>query len=184
MNMIWDHIFSEFSFGFRPGRSQHDAIRQYREYVRSGLRYVVDIDLSKFFDRVNHDRLMARLATRMKDKRVLKLIRGFLTSVVMIGGLEQPTKEGTPQGGPLSPLLSNIVLDELDKELEKRGLCFVRYADDCVIFVRSKRAGSRVMESVSRFIEKKLRLKVNTKKSAIGRPPPWERKYLGLCMTN
>jgi len=182
MNMIWDHTFSEFSFGFRKGRSQHDAIRQYREYVRSGLRYVVDIDLSKFFDRVNHDRLMARLATRMKDKRVLKLIRDFLTSGVMIGGLEQPTEEGTPQGGPLSPLLSNIVLDELDKELEKRGLCFVRYADDCVIFVGSKRAGSRVMESVSRFIEKKLRLKVNTEKSAIGRP--WERKYLGFCMTN
>ena len=124
MNMIWDHIFSEFSYGFRKGRSQHDAIRQYREYVRSGLRYVVDIDLSKFFDRVNHDRLLARLSTRMKDKRVLKLIRGFLTSGVMIGGLEQPTEEGTPQGGPLSPLLSNIVLDELDKEIEKRGLCF------------------------------------------------------------
>ena len=125
---------------------------------------------------------MARLATRIKDKRVLKLIRSFLTSGVMIGGLEQPTKEGTPQGGPLSPLLSNIVLDELDKELEKRGLCFVRYADDCVIFVGSKRAGSRVMGSISRFIEKKLRLKVNREKSAVGRP--WERKYLGFCVTN
>jgi RNA-directed DNA polymerase len=132
LTQIWDHTFSETSFGFRPKRCQHDAIGQYRQYVRSGLRYVVDIDLSKFFDRVNHDRLMARLATRIKDKRVLKLIRSFLTSGVMIGGLEQPTKEGTPQGGPLSPLLSNIVLDELDKELEKRGLCFVRYADDCV----------------------------------------------------
>ena len=182
LTRIWDHTFSEMSFGFRPKRSQHDAIRQYREYVRSGLRYVVDIDLSKFFDRVNHDRLMARLATRIEDKRVLKLIRNFLTSGVMIGGLEQPTKEGTPQGGPLSPLLSNVVLDELDKELEKRGLRFVRYADDCVIFVRSERAANRVMESISRFIEKKLRLKVNREKSAIGRP--WERKYLGLCVTN
>jgi len=137
LTRIWDHTFSVSSFGFRPNRSQHDAIRQYRECVRAGLRYVVDLDLSKFFDRVNHDRLMARLATRIKDKRVLKLIRSFLTSGVMIGGLERPTQEGTPQGGPLSPLLSNIVLDELDKELEKRGLCFVRYADDCVIFVRS-----------------------------------------------
>jgi group II intron reverse transcriptase/maturase len=182
LTQIWDHTFSEMSFGFRPKRSQHDAIRQYREYVRSGLRYVVDIDLSKFFDRVNHDRLMARLATRIKDKRVLKLIRKFLTSGVMIGGLEQPTKEGTPQGGPLSPLLSNIVLDEFDKELEKRGLCFVRYADDCVIFVRSKRAANRVMESISRFIEKKLRLKVNREKSAIDLP--WKSKYLGLCVTN
>jgi RNA-directed DNA polymerase len=125
---------------------------------------------------------MSTLATRIKDKRVLKLIRSFLTSGVMIGGLEQPTEEGTPQGGPLSPLLSNIVLDELDKELEKRGLCFVRYADDCVIFVRSKRAGNRVMESIGRFIEKKLRLKVNREKSAVGRP--WSSKYLGFCLTN
>jgi len=179
---IWDYTFSEWSYGFRPKRSAHDAIRQYREFVRAGLRYVIDIDMSKFFDRVNHDRLMARLATRIKDKRVLKLIRSFLTSGVMIGGLEEPTQEGTPQGGPLSPLMSNIVLDELDKELEKRGLCFVRYADDCVIFVRSERAGNRVMENISRFIEKKLRLKVNREKSAVGRP--WERKYLGFCMTN
>jgi len=181
-NRIWDHTFSEHSFGFRPKRSAHDAIRKYRQYVQSGLRYVVDIDLAKFFDGVNHDRLMARLATRVKDKRVLKLIRSFLNSGVMIGGLEQPTKEGTPQGGPLSPILSNIVLGELDQELQKRGLCFVRYADDCVIFVRSRRAGDRVMKSVSRFIEKKLRLKVNREKSAIGRP--WERKYLGFCLTN
>jgi RNA-directed DNA polymerase len=182
LTMIWDYTFSDYSFGFRPERSQHDAIRQYREFVRAGYRYVVDLDMSKFFDRVNHDRLMARLSTRIKDKRVLKLIRSFLTSGVMIGGLEQPTKEGTPQGGPLSPLLSNIVLDELDKELEKRGLCFVRYADDCVIFVKSKRAGDRVMESVGRFIEKKMRLKINRDKSAVGRP--WDRKYLGFCMTN
>jgi RNA-directed DNA polymerase len=182
LTRIWDHTFSETSFGFRPKRSQHDAIGQYREYVGTGLRYVVDIDISKFFDRVNHDRLMARLATRIKDKRVLKLTRSFLTSGVMIGGLEQPTKEGTPQGGPLSPLLSNIVLDELDKELEKRVLRFVRYADDCVIFVKSKRAANRVMESISRFIEKKLRLKVNKEKSAISLP--WKSKYLGFCVTN
>jgi len=182
LNMIWDHTFSEYSYGFRPKRSQHGAIRQYREYVRSGLRYVVDIDLSKFFDRVNHDRLMARLATRIKDKRVLKIVRSFLESGVMIGGLEQATREGTPQGGPLSPFLSNVVLDELDKELEKRGLCFVRYADDCVVFVKSKRAGSRVMRSTSRFIIKKLRLKVKEEKSAVGRP--WARKYLGFCLTN
>lgn len=182
LTRIWDYTFSEYSYGFRSERSQHDALWQYCKYVRSGLRYVVDIDLSKFFDRVNHDRLMARLSMRIKDKRVLKLIRSFLTSGIMIGGLQQPTKEGTPQGGPLSPLLSNIVLDELDKELEKRGLCFVRYADDCVIFVRSERAGKRVMESISRYIEKKLRLKVNKEKSALGRP--WERKYLGFCMTN
>ena len=182
LTAIWDHTFSETSYGFRPNRSQHDAMRHYREYVRQGYRYVVDIDLSKFFDRVNHDRLMARLATRINDKRVLKLIRSFLTAGVMIGGLEQATQEGTPQGGPLSPLLSNIVLDELDKELEKRGLRFVRYADDCVIFVRSKTAANRVMKSISRFIVKKLRLKVNRDKSAVRRP--WESKYLGLCVTN
>ncbi len=182
LNQIWDYTFSETSYGFRPKRSQHDAMRQYREYVRTGLRYIVDIDLSKFFDRVNHDRLMARLATRVKDKRVLKLIRNFLTAGVMIGGLEEPTEEGTPQGGPLSPLLSNIVLDELDKELEKRGLSFVRYADDCVIFVRSERAADRVMESITGYIEKKMRLKVNKEKSAVGRP--WTSKYLGFCLTN
>ncbi len=179
---IWDYTFSECSFGFRPKRSQHDAIRQHREYVREGFRYVIDLDISKFFDRVNHDRLMSRLATRVKDKRVLLLIRRFLTSGVMVGGLEQTMKEGTPQGGPLSPMLSNIVLDELDKELEKRELRFVRYADDCVIFVRSERAGKRVMKSVSRFIEKKLRLKINQEKSALGRP--WYRKYLGFCVTS
>jgi RNA-directed DNA polymerase len=179
---IWDHTFSETSYGYRPERSQHDAMRKYRDYVRSGCKYLVDIDISKFFDRVNHDRLMARLATRIEDKRVLKLIRRFLTSGVMIGGLIEPTQEGTPQGGPLSPLLSNIVLDELDKELEKRGLRFVRYADDCVIFVKSKRAANRVMESISRFIEKKLRLKVNMEKSDI--ELPWKSKYLGFCVTN
>lgn len=182
LNLIWDHTFSENSFGFRPERSQHDAMRQYREYVKAGGKYVVDIDLAKFFDRVNHDRLMARLATRIEDKRVLKLIRGFLTSGIMIGGLVEPTEEGTPQGGPLSPLLSNIVLDELDKELEKRGLRFVRYADDCVIFVSSRMAANRVMSSISLFIEKKLRLKVNMEKSAV--ELPWKSKYLGFCVTN
>jgi len=182
LSKIWDHTFSETSYGYRPERSQHDAMRKYREYVRSGCKYLVDIDISKFFDRVNHDRLMARLATRIEDKRVLKLIRRFLTSGVMIGGLIEPTQEGTPQGGPLSPLLSNIVLDELDKELEKRGLRFVRYADDCVIFVKSKRSANRVMESISRFIETKLRLKVNMEKSAV--ELPWKSKYLGFCVTN
>ena len=179
---IWDYTFSEKSNGFRPKRSQRNAILLYQQYVKAGFRFVVDIDLSKFFDRVNHDRLMARLSTRIKDKRVIKLIRSFLTSGVMIGGLQQPSKEGTPQGSPLSPLLSNIVLDELDKELEKRGLRFVRYADDCVIFVRSERAANRVMKSVSKFIEKKMRLKVNREKSAVRRP--WECKYLGFCVTN
>lgn len=182
LTSIWDHTFSEMSYGFRPKRSQHGAIRQYREYLRAGYKYVVDIDISKFFDRVNHDRLMSRLATKVKDKRVLKLIRSFLTSGVMIGGLTKPMREGTPQGGPLSPLLSNIVLDELDKELEKRDLRFVRYADDCVIFVKSKLAANRVMESISRFIEKKLRLKINREKSAVSLP--WKSKYLGFCVTN
>ncbi|MHC4913008.1 MAG: group II intron reverse transcriptase/maturase [Planctomycetota bacterium] len=182
LTLSWDHSFSAYSFGFRPNRSAHGAIGKYREYVESGLRYVIDIDLAKFFDRLNHDRLRARLATKTTDKRALKLMRSFLNSGVMIGGLEQPTEEGTAQGGPLSPILSNIVLDELDKELEKRGLRFVRYADDCVILVKSERAANRVMESVRRFIEKKLRLKVNREKSAIGRP--WDRKHLGFCLTN
>lgn len=182
LTRIWDHTFSESSFGFRPGRSQHQAIRQCQEHVAAGYRYVVDIDLSKFFDRVNHDRLMSRLATKIKDKRVLKLIRAFLTSGTMIGGLVEPTEEGTPQGGPLSPLLSNIVLDELDKELEKRGLRFVRYADDCVIHVRSAAAAQRVKRSVTTFITRRLRLKVNEEKSAIDRP--WKSKYLGFSLTN
>jgi RNA-directed DNA polymerase len=141
LQAIWDHTFSEFSYGFRPECSQHMAIRQAKCYIEEGCRFVVDLDLSKFFDRVNHDRLMNRLSSRVTDKRVLKLIGRFLRSGVMIGGLCEPTEEGTPQGGPLSPLLSNIVLDELDKELERRGLHFVRFADDCVIYVKSKRAG-------------------------------------------
>jgi RNA-directed DNA polymerase len=179
---IWDHTFSENSFGFRPRRSQHQAIRRCQEHVAAGYRYVVDIDLSKFFDRVNHDRLMSRLATKIKDKRVLKLIRAFLTSGTMVGGLVEPSDEGTPQGGPLSPLLSNIVLDELDKELEKRGLRFVRYADDCVIYVRSAAAAQRVKRSITAFITKRLRLVVNEEKSAIDRP--WKSKYLGFSLTN
>ena len=167
---IWDHTFSEYSYGFRPNRSQKMAITQCRDYVEEGYTHVVDIDLSKFFDRVNHDRLMSRLATRITDKRVLMYVRRCLQSGVLIGGLVEPSREGTPQGGPLSPLLSNIVLDELDKELEKRGLHFARYADDCVIYVKSKRAGDRVMETVSRFITRKLKLKVNEAKSSATRP--------------
>ena len=141
----WDGTFSEMSFGFRPGRSAHQAVEQAQAYIASGYAVVVDIDLEKFFDRVNHDILMGLIAKRVADKRILKLIRGFLTAGVLGGGLVSPTEEGTPQGGPLSPLLSNLMLDVLDKELEKRGHCFVRYADDCNIYVRSQRAGERVM---------------------------------------
>lgn len=179
---IWDPTFSDRSFGFRPGRSAHYALKCAKSYVQDGYRYIVDIDLEKFFDQVNHDKLMSRLATRIHDKRVLRLIRRYLTSGVMIGGLVSPTDRGTPQGGPLSPLLSNIVLDQLDKELEKRNLRFVRYADDCVIYVRSKRAAERVMQSVSRYITRKLRLKVNLDKSAVSHP--WWRPYLGFSFTS
>jgi RNA-directed DNA polymerase len=179
---IWDPTFSDKSFGFRPGRSAHDALACAKTYVHDGYRYIVDIDLEKFFDQVNHDRLMSRLATRVNDKRVLKLIRRFLTSGVMIGGLVSPTDRGTPQGGPLSPLLSNIILDQFDKELEKRNLRFVRYADDCVIYVRSKRAAERVMKSVSRYITNTLRLKVNESKSSVSHP--WWRPYLGFSFTS
>ena len=181
LQSIWDHTFSEFSYGFRPGRSQKMAIEKCRCYVEAGYTHTVDIDLTKFFDRVNHDRLMSRIAQRVHDKRVLKLIRRFLNSGILIGELVEFPGEGTPQGGPLSPLLSNIVLDELDKELEKRGLHFARYADDCVIYVRSKRAGDRVMQSVSRFLTRKLKLTVNEAKSSVTRP--WEAKYLGFRIT-
>jgi RNA-directed DNA polymerase len=150
MQRRWDGTFSDHSYGFRPGRSAHQAVEKAQEYLAEGYRWVVDLDLEKFFDRVNHDRLMARIARRVSDKRLLKLIRAFLTAGVMEGGLVSPVDEGTPQGGPISPLLSNIVLDELDRELEKRGLRFVRYADDCNIYVRSQRAGERVMESIKR----------------------------------
>ncbi len=157
----WDRTFSQHSYGFRPGRSAHQAVAAAQQHIAGGCRWVVDIDLEKFFDRVNHDRLMAAVAKRVADKRLLKLIRAFLTAGVMENGLVRPTDEGTPQGGPLSPLLSNLVLDELDRELEKRGHRFVRYADDCNIYVRSERAGQRVMESMERFISRKLKLKVN-----------------------
>lgn len=182
LSELWDPTFSDHSFGFRPGQSQKDAIVQARQYVRDGYRFVVDIDLSKFFDRVHHDRLMSRLATRVKDRRVLRLVRAFLNSGVMVGGLAEPTDEGVPQGGPLSPLLSNIVLDEFDKELERRGHRFVRYADDIVIYVRSQRAGERVLESVTRFLTRRMRLKVNVDKSGVSRP--WTSKLLGFTFSN
>jgi len=181
LSPLWDHTFSERSYGFRPGRSAHMAIGQAREYVEAGFAYVVDIDLSKFFDRVNHDRLMMRLAARVRDKRVLKLIRAYLSSGVLVGAAIERTGEGTPQGGPLSPLLANIVLDELDKELERRGLRFVRYADDVAIYVRTPKAAERVKRSVSRFITGRLKLVVNEEKSAVGRP--WHSKYLGFRIT-
>jgi len=177
-----DPQFSESSFGFRPGRSAHQAVARAQEYIAEGRRWVVDIDLEKFFDRVNHDMLMGRLAQRVQDKRVLRITRAFLNAGVMADGLVRPTDEGTPQGGPLSPLLSNLLLDDLDRELERRGLSFVRYADDCNIYVRSQRAGERVMAGVTRWLEKKLRLRVNREKSAVGHP--WERKFLGFSFTN
>ncbi len=177
----WDGTFSETSFGFRPGRSAHQAVERAQAYIASGHAVVVDIDLEKFFDRVNHDILMGLIAKRVADKRVLKLIRGLLTAGVMEGGLVSPTEEGTPQGGPLSPLLSNLMLDVLDKELEKRGHRFVRYADDCNIYVRSQRAGERVLAGIEKFLEKRLKLKVNKAKSAVAKPSV--RKFLGFSYT-
>ena len=178
---IYDPTFSAHSYGFRPNRRGHDAVREARSYIKQGYRWVIDIDLEKFFDKVNHDKLMRNLSQRVKDPRVLKLIRRYLQAGVMEDGLMHANTEGTPQGGPLSPLLSNIVLDELDKELEKRGLHFVRYADDCNIYVRSRRAGIRVMKNITKFIEGKLKLKVNEQKSAVDRP--WKRKFLGFSFT-
>src|SRR6201992_1826621 len=177
----WDPTFSEHSYGFRPGRSAQQAVAQAQQYIAEGYGWVVDFDLEKFFDRVNHDKLMGAIAKRVEDKRLLKLIRAFLNAGVMENGLVSPSVEGTPQGGPLSPLLSNLVLDELDRELECRGHRFVRYADDCNIYVRSERAGQRVMESVTRFITQKLKLKVNEAKSAVARPQ--ERKFLGFSFS-
>jgi RNA-directed DNA polymerase len=178
---IFDPPFSDASFGFRPGRSAHGAVLRARDHIRGGHRWVVDLDLAKFFDRVNHDVLMARVARRVRDKRVLLLIRRFLQAGMMEGGVVSARTEGTPQGGPLSPLLSNILLDELDGELERRGHRFVRYADDCNVYVRSKAAGERVMASLARFLGKRLRLLVNREKSAVARP--WGRKFLGYSVT-
>jgi RNA-directed DNA polymerase len=177
----WDPTFSEHSYGFRPGRSTHQAVAKAQQYIAEGYRVVADLDLEKFFDRVNHDKLIGAVAKRITDKRVLKLIRAFLNAGVMEGGLVSPSVEGTPQGGPLSPLLSNIVLDDLDRELERRGHRFVRYADDCNIYVRSLRAGQRVMESITQFISTRLKLKVNREKSAVALPQ--ERKFLGFSFT-
>src|SRR6266702_190288 len=178
----WNPTFSDHSYGFRPGRSAHQAVAQAQLYLAEGYGWVIDLDLEKFFDRVNHDKLMGQVAKRVEDKRLLQLIRAFLNAGVMENGLVSPSVEGTPQGGPLSPLLSNLVLDELDRELERRGHRFVRYADDCNIYVRSERAGQRVMESITRFIAQKLKLKVNEAKSAVAKPQ--ERKFLGFSFTS
>jgi RNA-directed DNA polymerase len=177
----WDPTFSEHSHGFRPGRSAKQAVHEAQQYIAEGYRWVADLDLEKFFDRVNHDRLLAAVAKRVADKRMLKWIRAFLEAGVMEDGLVSPGDEGTPQGGPLSPLLSHLVLDELDRELERRGHRFVRYADDCNIYVSSERAGQRVMKSVTRFITQRLKLKVNQAKSAVARPG--QRKFLGFSFT-
>ncbi|MFI8715163.1 group II intron reverse transcriptase/maturase [Brevibacillus brevis] len=182
LTLIFDPHFSESSFGFRPNRSAHDAMRQAQSYISEGYRFVVDMDLEKFFDRVNHDILMSRVARKVKDKALLKLIRAYLQAGIMINGVCLSAVEGTPQGGPLSPLLANILLDDLDKELEKRGHRFCRYADDSNIYVKTKRAGERVKESIQNYLEKVLKLKVNEQKSAVDRP--WKRKFLGFSFTN
>jgi RNA-directed DNA polymerase len=181
LSPIFEPEFSRSSYGFRPGRSAHEAILKAKEYQSDGRRWVVDMDLAKFFDEVNHDKLMSKIAKKVKDKKVLVLIRSYLQAGVMSGGLVKASDKGTPQGGPLSPLLSNIVLDDLDKELERRGHAFCRYADDCNIYVRSRRAGQRVFESITEFVEKKLKLKVNREKSAVARP--YRRKFLGYSFT-
>lgn len=179
---IFDPKFSPLSFGFRPGRSAHNAVKTARSFIHQGFRFVVDMDLEKFFDRVNHDILMAKLAREISDKRVLRLIRRYLQAGILVNGCKIASEEGTPQGGPLSPLLANIMLDDLDKELRNRGHRFVRYADDCNIYVKTKRSGERVLENVKEFVEKSLKLKVNGEKSAVDRP--WRRKFLGFSFTN
>ena len=178
---VFEPTFSDSSFGFRPGRSAHQALERAREHIASGRRWVVDMDLEKFFDRVNHDVLMSRLARRIADKRILKLTRRYLEAGMRREGLVSQRQQGTPQGGPLSPLLSNVLLDELDKELERRGHRFVRYADDCNIYMQSRRAGERVLASIERFLARRLRLVVNQDKSAVARP--WQRKFLGYTFT-
>jgi len=181
LSPLYEPTFSPHSYGFRPGKSAHQALAAAREHVAAGHTWVVDLDLEKFFDRVNHDVLMGKLAKRLGDRRVLRLIRRYLQAGVMLQGVVMERHEGTPQGGPLSPLLANILLQDLDQELERRGHRFSRYADDCNIYVRSQRAGERVMGSVRRFLERKLRLRVNEEKSAVARP--WERKFLGYRVT-
>jgi group II intron reverse transcriptase/maturase len=178
MQPIFEPRFSPYSYGFRPGRSAHEAVRAAQGYVQAGKDQVVDRDITKFFDRVHHDILMNRVGKTIRDKRVLRLIGRYLRSGVMIEGVVQPTEEGTPQGGPLSPRLANLYLDALDKELERRGLAFVRYADDCNIYVSSRTAAERVLESITQWIGNHLRLEVNAAKSGVGRP--WERKFLGF----
>ncbi|MDF1567182.1 MAG: group II intron reverse transcriptase/maturase [Spirochaetaceae bacterium] len=181
LSPMFDGDFSEHSYGFRPGRSAHQAVKAAQSYVAEGKRWVVDLDLEKFFDRVNHDILMSRVARKVKDTRVLTLIRRYLKAGIMVDGVTSVPQQGTPQGGPLSPLLSNILLDDLDKELEKRNLRFCRYADDCSIYVGSQKAGERVLESITRFLEKKLKLKDNKEKSRVERP--WNCRFLGYSMT-
>jgi len=178
----YDPTFSQSSYGFRPRRSAHQAILMAQKIQKEGNQIVIDIDLEKFFDKVHHDKLMGKLAKDIKDKSVLKLIRSYLNAGIMSNGIVSTPKQGTPQGGPLSPLLSNIVLDDLDKELEKRGHKFVRYADDCNIYVKSMRAGKRVFKSVCQFIDNELKLSVNKKKSAVDYPS--NRKFLGYTFTD
>jgi len=178
LSPLFEEKFSEYSYGFRPKRSAKQAVLKCREYIEAGYTWTVDIDLTNYFDTVNHDRLIRRLSQTVKDARVISLVRKYLVSGVMINGVVTATQKGTPQGGNLSPLLANIVLDELDTELEKRGLCFVRYADDSNVYVRSRKAADRVMKSITKFIEDKLRLKVNRQKSTVDRP--WKLKFLGF----
>jgi RNA-directed DNA polymerase len=179
---IYDPTFSPSSYGFRPGRNAHQAVRQAKEHISKGYEWVVDIDLEKCFDRINHDILMGRIARRISDKRILKLIRRYLQAGIMVNGVVIDRYEGTPQGGPLSPLLSNILLDELDRELERRGHKFCRYADDCNVYVRSERSGKRVMDSLERFLQERLRLKINRQKSSVAKPQ--DRQFLGFGFTS